>query len=69
MMGQNSGCIIIKFKEGLSGEAENQLISRFYSKNKNEIQGMEYTGFDSIKPISRIKSFIKLNFEKKDKVD
>lgn len=63
-MVQRSGSIIIKFKEGLSDEAEQELISSFYKKNKESIEGMEYTGFDNIKPVSTIKSFISTRFSK-----
>ena len=64
-MTQRSGCIIIKFNEELSDEMEKSIINEVYSRNREYIGGMEYSGFDNIKPISTIKSFIKERFENK----
>ena len=58
-MEQRSGCILIKFIKNLDDDLEKSIINEVYKKNRKYIEGMEYSVFIDIKPISTIKSFIK----------
>ena len=53
------GCVLIKFRDGISDDTIQNVINGVYHNNVNDIDGMEFYQFDNEEPLSEFAELVK----------